>query len=101
MSAGPGGGTNGGSRLCPGNSAVRALRGRSGIWYDNLGDGSCSDRVVSTGRFEDRDAFLAPVNAGGPGGQHCRVGCPSGEALYSVTVKYGNWIESISGECRP
>jgi len=101
MSAGPGGGTNTGSGICPGRDAVRAIRGNSGIWYDYLGDGACSGRVASTGRFEDRDATTAPVKVGGSGGSQCRVGCPTGEALYSITVKYGSWIDSISGQCRP
>ncbi len=100
MSAGPGGGRYGGSGICQGNRAVTAIRGKSGVYYDKIGDVVCNPRLA-TGRFDRGDHASAGVNAGGGGGGVCRMDCPSGEALYSVTVKYGSWVDSVSGQCRP
>lgn len=101
-SAGPGGGTQSRDGFCPGSTAVTRIEGRSGVWYDRLSDGACRGRDLGTGRFDSPEQVGPLINVGGVlGGRPCAIPCPSGEALISVSVRYGSWIDSISGQCRP
>ncbi len=100
MTAGSSGGTTEKSGTCPGNGAVFTMFGASGIYYDRLDIARCAVRNASTHRFQDAGTRIT-IGVGGPGGITCDLPCPAGEALTSVTVKYGSWIDSISGQCRP
>jgi hypothetical protein len=99
-SAGPGGGTRSRSRECDNGHAVKAVIFRSGVLIDNVEGATCRARS-GDGWSNQTQSFLdLDIGVGGIGGGHCSIGCPSNEALYRVTVKYGVVIDSIRGECR-
>lgn len=60
--------------------------------------GGCRGRSGSGWGNSEQSA--ASVDIGGGGGIACTISCPSNEAMYKVTVKYGGVIDSIRSECR-
>jgi hypothetical protein len=100
LTTGPGGGTSSRDDVCDGNTAIADIAMKSGMYLDQIIQGVCKPRQ-KPGGFENRAPGVADVKIGGPGGIDCRCSCPTGEALYSVTIKFGDWIDSIRGECRP
>lgn len=100
MSAGPGGGTSQNGGFCDGGQAVAFLRLKSGIYLDHVVNGGCKPRQGSGWSLAAGNQSFADVDIGGPGGISCTVDCPPGEAVYSVTVRYGDWVDSVSGACR-
>lgn len=97
-SAGPGGGTRSFSDECDNGHAVRIIDFKSGAVVDKVVSGSCMRRSGS-GWTRQTDS-TASVQIGGGGGISCSITCPSNEAMYKVTVKYGGVVDSIRGECR-
>jgi hypothetical protein len=100
LSAGPGGGTDQHGGFCDLHQAVAFLRLKSGIYLDHFTNGGCNAREGDGWRVSEGNQSSADVDIGGPGGISCTVSCPPGEALYGVSVRYGAWIDSISGQCR-
>lgn len=98
ISAGPGGGTQNDSDTCDKPHAVGSIEFSSGIYVDRARGASCSSRS-GTG-WGDNAPSSASIDIGGIGGVKCIISCPTGEAMYQLTVKYGSWIDSISGNCR-
>lgn len=99
MSAGPGGGTQNVSGTCGSKGhAVFGMSFKSGVYVDHASDASCTNRVESG--WGNTIPSHIPLEVGGPGGITCRITCPTGEAMYQLTVKYGAWVDSVSGQCR-
>jgi hypothetical protein len=102
MTAGPGGGSVADDTTCGTTQAVSVLHLFTGWYVDNLVSVRCRNKKLGSGFSEiaDQDEERS-VNVGGNGGHGCSLICPSGEALYQVTVRSGSWIDSIRGSCRP
>jgi hypothetical protein len=98
--AGPGGGTGSNSAHCTGNGAIARIPTASGLYLDYIYQIECHARKTSGG-FESVRYEWKSVGIGGPGGIPCSLTCPSGEALYGIKIKYGSWIDSLRGFCRP
>ncbi len=97
-SAGPGGGVLSDTESCTVGSAVTGVKVNSGVYVDKIRSVTCHSRDGTGWAF--RRGEILDVSIGGPGGGFCGFSCPDGEALYQVTVRYGNWIDSIRGSCR-
>jgi hypothetical protein len=97
-SAGPGGGVLSETESCVVGSAVTRVKVNSGVYVDKIKSVTCHPRE-GTG-WASRRGEILDISIGGPGGGFCGFSCPDGEALYQVTVKYGDWIDSIRGSCR-
>lgn len=91
------GGTTAGDATCASTAAVKSLRLRSGIYVDRVKGIQCTAR--KPGGF-GTPLTSKSINVGGGGGADCQLTCPSGEALYSLVVKKGSWIDRIGGGCR-
>lgn len=100
ITGGPGGGSYAHDDVCEGNTALRYIYTTSGTYLDRVKHGGCQPRKASGG-FEGRDTDSIFVDIGGLLGSACFLTCPSGEVLHSLTLKYGSWVDSLSGECRP
>jgi hypothetical protein len=85
---GPGGGNVAGDMACDA-SHVRRIEVKSGTYVDRVVSASCGSGPGSQS-----------IGIGGTGGSTCELECPQGEKLYSVTITYGSWIDSIAGKCR-
>jgi hypothetical protein len=96
--AGPGGGTGSGSGLCDKGQAVIVMFFKSGIYLDNIKSGICAKRAGTGWNVQAQSDI--DLGIGGLGGESCSLNCPSGEAMYQVTVKYGAWVDSVKGNCR-
>jgi hypothetical protein len=97
--AGGTGGIHSQSRTCPGNRAVTTISFDAGSYIDRLSEGSCKARQPQGGFVES--LRLIPFTIGGRGGSFCFVQCSDGEAMHRIIVRYGSWIDSIEGFCRP
>jgi hypothetical protein len=98
--AGGSGGTRSNFKSCRSSSAFVKLTVHSGIWVDLLASGECRAKN-NEGRWVRAYEYLEYelLNLGGTA-RKCALECPPGEALTSLTVRYGGWIDSISGQCR-
>jgi hypothetical protein len=99
---GPGGGTVADDTTCRNAAAVTTVHLFTGAWVDNLVSVRCRSRVLGGGFSETQgNDEEQTINVGGNGGHGCSLICPSGEALFKVTLRSGSWIDSLRGECRP
>jgi hypothetical protein len=87
--AGSSGGTNQDRGFCPDRYFVHQLALSSGVYVDQFSSFQCG------GSFHD-----ITLEIGGRGGDLCWISCPNGEELYQLTVRYGDWVDSIAGKCR-
>lgn len=97
---GASGGTDYRDDVCDGDKAIYALYVRSGGYLDHVGFGACGKRQRAGGFAQKSSDSTIVVSKGGIGGTSCSLTCPTGEALYEITVKSGGWIDSIRGACR-
>jgi hypothetical protein len=97
MSAGPGGGTITKDGSCKRGDAVSSIYVRSGWYVDYADRGWCASR---SGDGWSPANYWFDLKVGGWGGSPCLVDCPTGEAMYKLTVRWGGWIDSIRGDCR-
>lgn len=101
VTVGTGGGIQNQYRECDAGNAITQIRMFSGMWVDAI------DRFRCSGRERDGSwsrAFIVSGRFGGTGslpvgGVPCELQCPPGEALTSLKVKYGGWVDSIEGTC--
>lgn len=96
--AGGSGGTLYKDGQCSGDRALTYFEFSSGGYVDKARSGRCFTRQAEGGFGGSVKDFT--VDGGGPGGIYCGMQCPTGEALYEVTVKSGGWVDSIKGKCR-
>ena len=101
--AGGTGGSRSKSATCSGNRAVVDVDVFSGIYVDQLHTSICQPRQPQ-GAFQEEDPvrFISPaVDSNDLAGSPCHLVCPQGEALHRFIVRYGGWVDSIEGFCRP
>ncbi len=100
------GGAEGGSGyregLCRGDRAVDAIKIRSGAYVDRITRITCVDMTnpVPNSR-ENKQSVEIEAGNSNPTPAFCDLQCPTGEALFQLTVRYGGWMDSVTGQCRP
>jgi hypothetical protein len=98
--AGGAGGTDSESGTCPRSGAVTAIHMKAGSYIDRAIHGVCKARAVQ-GDFDAPTHTVINLYIGGTGGTDCRLLCSEGEAMHRLIVRYGSWVDSIEGFCRP
>jgi hypothetical protein len=101
--AGGTGGSESQSATCPGDRAVVDIGFKAGTYIDRLPSGVCEPREANAGFRSPTFETMIRFNAGPgfSGGNNCALRCPQGEAIHRLIVRYGSWIDSIEGFCRP
>jgi hypothetical protein len=97
--AGGSGGSSSRTQTCEGNRAVTSIAVSAGSYVDKVNYIFCLKRQAPGGFGQSGD--ILDLKVGGIGGGFCVVDCPDGEAMHKLIVRYGSWIDSIEGFCRP
>jgi hypothetical protein len=98
--AGGTGGSASRSGTCVGDQAVTYIGMFAGRYVDKVTHGVCHARRAQGGFVEDESSIDVFIS-GPTGGKGCHLSCSFGEALHKLVVRYGSWIDSIEGFCRP
>jgi hypothetical protein len=101
---GSGGGSTTGSATCGTDQAVTGVSTRADWYVDRISGGVCAKRDGSSGFAEfdpNLDGSDLAISVGGSGGAPCDLQCAEGEAIFSVFIRYGSWIDSITIKCKP